>query len=69
MSAFTRVAGAVFGIYALFHLLRVMLGWPAHVSTLAIPVWASTLGLLLNGGLCVWAFRLRAKLRSSSPQT
>jgi hypothetical protein len=66
MSAYLRVAGAVFGIYALFHLLRVMLGWPAHVSTLAIPVWASALGLLLNGALCVGAFRLRAKVRSGA---
>jgi hypothetical protein len=66
MSAYLRVAGAIFGIYAVFHLLRVMLGWPAHVSTLAIPTWASALGLLLNGALCVWAFRLRAKLRSGT---
>ena len=66
MNAYVRVAGAVFGIYALFHLLRVMLGWPADVSTLAIPVWASALGLLLNGALCVWAFRLRAKVRNGT---
>jgi hypothetical protein len=66
MSAYLRVAGAVFGIYALFHLLRVVLGWPALVSTLAIPVWASVLGLLLNGALCAWAFRLRPKVRSDT---
>ena len=66
MNAYLRVAVAVFGIYALFHLLRVGLGWPAQVSTWAIPVWASALGLLLNGGLCVWAFRLQAKVRSAA---
>ena len=66
MSAYVKVAGAVFGIYTLFHLLRVLLGWPAYVSTLAIPVWASVLGLLLNGALCVWAFRLGTKVRSGA---
>jgi hypothetical protein len=66
MSAYLRVVGAVFGIYALFHLLRVMLGWPAHVSTWSIPIWGSALGLLLNGALCVWAFRLWRKLRSGT---
>lgn len=60
MNAYVRVAGVVFGIYALFHLLRVVLEWPAQVSTWAIPVWASALGLLLNGALCVWAYRLRS---------
>jgi hypothetical protein len=66
MNAYARVAGAVFGIYALFHLLRVFLGWPAQVSTWAIPVWASALGFLLNGGLSVWAFRLRARAPGSA---
>ena len=66
MSAYARVAGVVFGIYALFHLLRLLLGWPAQVSTWAIPVWVSALGLLLNGALCVWAFRLPAKARNGA---
>jgi hypothetical protein len=62
MSAYLRIAGAIFGIYALFHLLRLVLGWPAQVGNWAIPVWASAVGLLLNGALCVGAFRLPAKL-------
>lgn len=66
MNAYLRIAGAVFGIYALFHLLRLLLGWPAQVSNWAIPVWASAVGLLLNGALCVWAFRLSAKLRGGA---
>lgn len=66
MNAYLRIAGVVFGIYALFHLLRLLLGWPAQVSSWAIPVWASAVGLLLNGALCAWAFRLPAKLRSGA---
>jgi hypothetical protein len=63
MSAYVRIAGVVFGVYALFHLLRVILGWSAQVSNWAIPVWASALGLLINGALFIWAIRLGAKLR------
>ena len=66
MNPYIRIAGAVFGIYALFHLLRLMLGWPAQVGNWAIPMWASALGLLLNGALSVWAFRLPAKLRTGA---
>ncbi len=66
MNAYVRIAGAVFGIYALFHLLRLVLGWPAQVGNWAIPVWASAVGLVLNGALCVWAFRLPAKLHSAA---
>ena len=60
MNAYVRIAGAVFG--TLFHLLRLVLGWPAQVGNWATPVWASAVGLLLNGALCVGAFRLPAKL-------
>jgi hypothetical protein len=63
MKAYLRIAGAVFGIYALFHFLRLLLGWPAQVSNWAVPLWASAAGLLLNGGLSLWALRLPAKIR------
>ena len=66
MNAYRRIVGTIFGVYALFHLLRLLLGWPAQVGNWAIPVWASAVGLLLNGTLCVWAFRLPAKLRSGA---
>jgi hypothetical protein len=66
MNAYARIAGSVFGIYAMFHLLRLLLGWPAQVSNWAIPGWVSALGLLLNGALSVWAFQLPTKLRSGT---
>jgi len=66
MNAYLRIAGAVFGIYAVFHLLRFVLGWSAQVSNWAVPVWASALGFVLNGALCVWAFRISAKLGSGA---
>ena len=60
MRSYVIVSAAVFGIYAFFHLLRVVLGWPANVGGWAVPLWLSGLGALWNGGLAIWAFRLRS---------
>jgi hypothetical protein len=66
MKAYLGVSGAIFGIVALLHLLRLALDWPARIGTWSVPMWVSWAALLLAGGLCVWAFRLLGASRPAS---
>jgi hypothetical protein len=57
------VTATLFLIIAVLHLLRVILGWPARIGGLDIPLWASWLAILVTGGLAYCGFRLRAGAR------
>lgn len=59
-SAFRTVAAVIFGIVALGHAARLALSVPIQVGSTAIPLWASWLGLVVAGALCVWGFRSRS---------
>ena len=48
---FTIVASVIFGIVALFHLLRIFFGWPAIIGGWTVPMWISWIGLVVTGGL------------------
>ena len=52
------VTAALFLIIAVLHLLRVILGWPARIGGLDIPLWASWLAILVAGALAYCGFRL-----------
>jgi len=58
MRTYLVVSGLLFGAVALLHLLRLIYGWPAAVGTMSMPLWVSALGLVVAGGLCLWAFAL-----------
>ena len=58
MRAYLQISGALFGIMAVAHLLRLFRHWPIDFAGQIIPLWASWLGLLVAGGLCIWALRL-----------
>jgi hypothetical protein len=58
MRAYLQISGALFGLIALAHLLRVVRHWPVDLGGHIVSLWASWLGLLLAGGLSIWAFRL-----------
>lgn len=58
MRAYLQISGAVFGLIALAHLLRLFGHWPIDLAGHIVPLWASWLGLLLAGGLSIWALRL-----------
>jgi hypothetical protein len=58
MRAYIQISGALFGIIALAHLLRLFRHWPIDLAGHMVPLWASWLGLLLAGGLSIWALRL-----------
>ena len=66
MRAYLQISGTLFGLIAVAHLLRLFRHWPVDLAGYAVPVWASWIGLLLAGGLSVWALRLlRASPRSA----
>jgi hypothetical protein len=58
MRTYLQISGTLFGLIAVGHLLRLFRHWPVDLAGYAVPLWASWLGLLLAGGLSVWALRL-----------
>ncbi len=63
MRAYLLASGALFGIITLVHVHRLVQHWPIDIAGHMVPLSVSWLGLLLAGGLSVWALRL---LRGSS---
>lgn len=51
------VGGIIFSIMALFHLLRLFIGWNVILGTFAIPVWWSGIGLIIAGFLAFWMLK------------
>ena len=58
MRAYLQISGALFGLIALAHLLRLFRHWPIDLAGHMVPMWASWLGLVLAGALSIWALRL-----------
>ena len=56
---FNTVAGIVFAIIALLHLLRICFQWHASIGGWVVPVWVSWSALALAGFLAYAAFRLK----------
>lgn len=49
--------GGVFGLMALTHLLRALLGWEVAIGTWTVPVRVSVVAALALAGLSAWLFR------------
>jgi len=58
MRAYLQISGTLFGLVAVGHLLRLFRHWPVDFAGYEVPLWVSWIGLLLAGGLSVWAVRL-----------
>jgi len=58
---FSLVAGAVFGLVALAHVLRIVFGWSVVIQDFAVPVWASWIAVIVAGYLAYEGFRLARK--------
>ena len=58
MRAYLQISGTLFGLIAIGHLLRLFRHWPVDFAGHPLPLWASWTGLLLAGGLSIWALRL-----------
>jgi hypothetical protein len=48
---FALVAGMIFLVVALMHLLRVALGWQVALGGWTVPMWVSWVALLIAGYL------------------
>lgn len=57
MRRYELVSGILFTLISLAQLTRTLLGWPAQVNGVDIPVWWSGVAFLVTGTLAVWAFR------------
>jgi hypothetical protein len=55
--AYSFVSGVIFGIVAIFHLLRIVNGWELVVGPYSAPMWMSWLGTVVPALLCIWAIR------------
>lgn len=53
-----RIAGSIFGIVAVLHLLRIVSGIQVLVGDFSVPVWLNWMGLFGGGILCIWFWRL-----------
>ena len=56
-SGYRTISGVVFGLIALGHGIRAVMQVPAQLGAISIPIWVSWVGVVVAGGLCLWAFR------------
>jgi len=61
--AYLVISGIIFGIVAVFHLLRVIKGWPLALGPWSVPMYVSWLGAIGPAILCTWAARQAMRLR------
>ncbi|MEN8250488.1 MAG: hypothetical protein ABFS32_16255 [Bacteroidota bacterium] len=48
-----RLGGTIFGVVAVFHLLRVILGASVIIDGLELPIWVNVVGFIGTAVLCV----------------
>ncbi len=65
MPRYEVVSGIVFTIVSLAQLTRTLLGWPAQIDGVSIPVWWSGVAFVVSGALALWAFRSASHVRTS----
>jgi hypothetical protein len=58
---FTIVAGAIFAVVALLHVLRILMGWPAVIGGWEVPMWVSWIALVVAGGLSYFGLSLATR--------
>ena len=63
---FSLVAGVVFGLMALAHVLRIVFNLSLVVQGISIPMWASGVAVVVMGYLAYQAFPLARKSATGS---
>jgi len=56
--AFFVLAGVIFALVALLHLLRIYMGWTVVIGSWTAPMWLSWIALVVAGGLSYVGLRL-----------
>jgi hypothetical protein len=64
---FFLIAGAVFGIVAIAHLLRIFMALSVTIGQWIVPMWASWVAVLVAGGLSFIALRLAKTALNPQP--
>jgi len=62
--AFSLIAGVVFGLIALGHVLRIVFNLSFVVQDISVPMWASWIAVVILGSLAYQGFRLARKSSS-----
>jgi hypothetical protein len=57
---FSMLAGIIFTLVALFHLVRIYMDWPVIIADWSVPKWVSWVGLIVAGGLAIFGFGFTA---------
>ena len=57
---FSLVAGLIFAVVALFHLVRIFEDWPVIIGDWSVPKSLSWIALVVAGGLALLGFRFAA---------
>jgi hypothetical protein len=59
---YNTITAVLFLVMALLHLLRIVFAWPAEIGSLAIPMWASWLALVVTAALAYCGFGQNMRL-------
>jgi hypothetical protein len=54
---FSIVAGVIFAVVALVHLVRIYMDWPIVIGDWSVPIWLSWIALIVAGGLAYLGLR------------
>ncbi|MBI2176349.1 hypothetical protein HYU40_03295 [Candidatus Woesearchaeota archaeon] len=54
---FSTIAGVVFAVIAVLHLLRAILGWQAVIGSFEVPMWLSWVAAVVAAYLAYSALR------------
>jgi hypothetical protein len=54
---FSLIAGLIFAVVALFHLVRIFAEWNLIIGDWSVPKWVSWVALIVAGGLAVLGLR------------
>jgi hypothetical protein len=57
---FSTVAGGIFALVALFHLIRIFEDWPVIIADWSVPKSLSWVALVVASGLALLGFRFAA---------
>ena len=55
---FSTIAAAIFGVVAVLHLVRILVGWSIVIDGWTVPMWVSWVGLIISGGLSYYGVKL-----------
>lgn len=53
-----RIAGTIFGVVSVVHLLRLLTQVDVIIAGWPMPFWMNVAGCMVTAGLCVWLWRL-----------